>query len=55
MSEKMAGVVGFEPTNVGIKARCLRPLGDTPVDTDLDAPGLKLVVRAGIEPATSGL
>ena len=26
----MAGAVGFEPTNAGIKTRCLRPLGDAP-------------------------
>ena len=27
---KMAGVVGFEPTDAGIKTQCLGPLGDTP-------------------------
>lgn len=28
----LARAVGFEPTNVGIKTRCLRPLGDAPVE-----------------------
>src|SRR5207342_656610 len=27
---KVAGAVGFEPTNAGIKTRCLGPLGDAP-------------------------
>ena len=26
----MVGAEGFEPSNIGIKTRCLSPLGDTP-------------------------
>lgn len=26
----LAGIVGFEPTNMGVKVPCLRPLGDIP-------------------------
>ena len=32
----LAGVVGFEPTNPGIRIRCLRPLGYTPIVMMMD-------------------
>lgn len=32
LGSKMEGVEGFEPSNVGIKTRCLWPLGDTPIN-----------------------
>lgn len=32
ISLKLAEVVGFEPTHDGIKTRCRKPLGYTPVD-----------------------
>ena len=30
-SRELAGVVGFEPTHVGFRIRCLNQLGDTPI------------------------
>ena len=30
---KMAGEEGFEPSNAGIKIRCLNQLGDSPAET----------------------
>lgn len=37
LSNTMAGVEGFEPSNGGIKSRCLGPLGDTPIGGKLEA------------------
>lgn len=28
----ITGLVGFEPTNVGVKVLCLLPLGDSPLE-----------------------
>ena len=45
----LVGAVGFEPTvalsRVGLKVRCLQPLGNTP----------RMVPRVGFEPTTNGL
>lgn len=43
----LAGAVGFEPTNAGIKTRCLKPLGDAPIfgatcGIRIRVPGLKV-------------
>lgn len=42
--QNLAGEAGFEPAHTGIKARGLRPLGDSPS---------KVAGLTGIEPATS--
>lgn len=42
----MAGAVGLEPTNAGIKIPCLNQLGDTPEDGERNGePKIKLVLR----------
>ena len=46
----MAGVVGLEPTNAGVKVPCLNRLGYTP-NTPEEL--TKLAPRAGFEPATA--
>ena len=47
---RLAGVVGLEPTSAGVKVPCLNQLGYTPI-----TPGVKMAPRAGLEPATYGL
>ena len=52
----MAGVVGLEPTNAGVKVPCLNRLGYTPITPGVnEAKRLKknLAPRAGLEPATT--
>ena len=44
----MAGVAGLEPTNDGVKVRCLNRLGYTPSL-------IKMVSPQGFEPRTHGL
>ena len=52
----MAGVVGLEPTNAGVKVPCLNRLGYTPITPG--ANGICAIInqmapRAGLEPATT--
>ena len=44
----MAGVAGLEPTNDGVKVRCLNRLGYTPILSIMASP-------QGFEPRTHGL
>ena len=44
----MAGVAGLEPTNDGVKVRCLNRLGYTPSKVKMASP-------QGFEPRTHGL
>ena len=48
---RMAGVAGLEPTNDGVKVRCLHRLGYTPFSNPLK----KLASPQGFEPRTHGL
>src|SRR5436190_12842515 len=43
--QQMAGAVGFEPTDAGIKTRCLGPLGDAPLQIDEDRAPARLRSR----------
>ena len=49
----LAGVVGFEPTDAGVKVPCLNRLGDTPTIQSGDAAvNAKMAPRTGLEPVT---
>src|SRR5258706_14981749 len=49
-AEALAGEEGFEPSDVGIKIRCLNQLGDSPTRVRARARTLKLASQSAAQP-----